>query len=89
MHAVLQYILPAGEVLCHHMLTLPVLVLWPVLHSPGPDRLQFACNVLLMLPEQVSKLSRRKAANAVECCCAAAALAQVGVAIPIGACQAV
>jgi hypothetical protein len=43
------------------------------------DRLQFACNLLLMLPEQVAKLSRRKAANAVECCCAAAALAQVGV----------
>jgi hypothetical protein len=31
-----------------------------------------------MLPDQVGKLSRRKAANAVECCNAAASLAQVG-----------
>lgn len=45
--------------------------------SLGPDGLQFACNLLLMLPEQVAKLSRRKAANAAECCLAAAALAEV------------
>jgi hypothetical protein len=49
----------------------------PVPCSLGPDGLQFACNLLLMLPEQVAKLSRRKAANAAECCLAAAALAQV------------
>lgn len=46
-------------------------------NSSGPDSLQFACNLLLMLPGQVAKLSRRKAANAVECCVAAASLAEV------------
>lgn len=62
-----------------HMLMPPahLCVVPPVLHSPTPDRLQFACNLLLMLPEQVAKLSRRKTAHSVECCCAAATLAQV------------
>lgn len=46
-------------------------------HSPGPDGFQFACDVLLLLPQQFAKLSRRKTANALECCSAAASLAKV------------
>lgn len=78
-HALLQDMLPSSRCAMTPHAELASACVATVLHSPGPDRLQFACNLLLMLPELVAKLSRRKAANAVECCCAAAALAQVGV----------